>query len=173
MAYQTRSFWVVLALFGCAAHVFGEQISVSKRWATPCPTPVVSGEEICPPVKWCRFRLNNGTLVLPGSIVGHVDEPGEARVFSGNRYVRISKWRPRGLTQRFTPSFIKVFSMAGTTASGVGIETPQTNQGNFLDGLCFWLPIRAYQLLDAKGNVIDNVKGTRTDCVQSQLTYKP
>lgn len=134
--------------------------SVVVRAQSPgCPTP---GRN-------CLFRLVNNALVKDGVIVGHVDSSGEARVFNGIRYVPISRWSPPGLLQKFSPSFIKVFQLVGTPRSTVGFETPQQNQLDFLDGLCFFLPLETYQVLDANGNVIDNVRGGRSDCIASRI----
>lgn len=128
--------------------------------------------------KWCRFYFNTnkvylvgkkndaaftGPIKLKGEDIGHIDETGEAHlVFPHINYfgIPISKYKRIGLKQSFSPSFFKsynVYTTAGGPAlSGVGHETPQQNQANFLKWKCWALPIRAYQVLDKNGNVVAN-----------------
>jgi hypothetical protein len=99
----------------------------------------------------------------PTVIVGHVDETGEALLAATAGTVPISQYAPAGLRQRFPPSFWKAYGLpvqpGGTDLSGVGHETPQQNQADFLAGSCFVLPLREYQVLNrVGGSVIANVR---------------
>lgn len=85
-------------------------------------------------------------------LVGTIDESGEAILLKGDEPTKISELQ--GPAQSFSPSFFKTFSVSNGQHSGVGHEVAQTNQANFLDGMCWALPIRAYQVLDKSGNVI-------------------
>lgn len=140
----------------------------------------------------CRFRFCDGRskFRLPAKadraftgkicslygkpIVGHVDSTGEARVVLPYRkVVKISKWSPYGLKQKFSPSFFKSYNVHSyaygkkIAFSGIGHETAQQNQAKFLGKKCFFVPLTAYQVLDKKGNVIDNKHPTNpyVDCV--------
>jgi hypothetical protein len=139
----------------------------------------------------CKFTFcpNQGPLslgqpdkALTGAIcdkyghiyVGHVDSTGEAYVehYYGAK-TPISLYQPQGLRQAFSPSFWKSYGFdyyhgKRVDLSGVGHETPQQNQADFLHGKCFILPLTAYQVLDSQyGNVIDNKHPTDpfVDCV--------
>lgn len=140
----------------------------------------------------CRFRFCDGKskFYLPAKpdraftgkicsiygkpIVGHVDSTGEARVvLRHGKTVPISKWHPWGLKQKFSPSFFKSYNVKSYFKgkklyfSGIGHETPQQNQKNFLSRRCFFVPLTAYQVLDHKGNVVDNrhPRNPYVDCV--------
>uniref|UniRef100_A0A7S1XH88 VWFA domain-containing protein n=1 Tax=Compsopogon caeruleus TaxID=31354 RepID=A0A7S1XH88_9RHOD len=135
-----------------------------------CPPP------ICPKSNFCRFRLTpQGIIVRKGKsfIVGVVGGSREASVRVGGSFVKISQWTPQGLAQRFSPSFFKTFSTVfPSMRSGVGYETPQRNQADFLDMSCVRLPFAAYQKLDSSGNVIDNVNTEDPrDCVDFQVEF--
>lgn len=132
----------------------------------------------------CRFRFCDGKnaflvgvqadVAFTGRIcskfgvkVGRVDRTGEAYLFKKKplAFIRISQYKPDGLEQNFSPSFFKSYNVDG--GSGIGHEVPQTNQADFLNGKCFFVPIKAYQVLNDKGNVVDNVHPTNPfrDCV--------
>lgn len=109
--------------------------------------------------------------------VGHVDSTGEAYIRDNYQYIPISQYAPDGLQQRFSPSFFKSYGIYdyGKDLSGIGHETPQTNQVQYLNNLCVSVPLTAYQVLDRPyGNVIDNrhPSDRYTDCV-SFTTYVP
>jgi hypothetical protein len=107
--------------------------------------------------------------------VGHVDATAEAYVVAGGANVKISQWAPGGLSQPFAGSFFKSFSVDGTVyagdLSGVGHEVAQGNQAGYLDGQCFFLPLRSYQVLGDGGAVVDNIHPTDDfkDCVAFQV----
>lgn len=144
----------------------------------------------------CRFRFCDNSKVLRlgshadlaltssicdkrGNHIGVIGNTGEARLVRTNRrgftvFRKISKWQPRGLKQRFSPSFFKSYSIRVAAYrtnkygkqekyyiykpySGVGRENFQQNQKSFLKRKCFALPIRAWQVLDGKKNVVRNV----------------
>lgn len=74
------------------------------------------------------------------------------------KFTPISHYHPRGLMQRFSPSFFKIYAIPRYYKfSGVGHEVPQKNQAHFLDRKCWILPIKAYQMLGDKHNVVDNL----------------
>ena len=132
--------------------------------------------------------------------LGTVDESGEALIVSkyyGKPAVRISKFHPYGLKQKFSPSFFKTFSVKGYYKtkygkkyyspklnhgkytphkySSVGRETSQQGQIEFLHNKCVILPFAKYQVLDKYGrNVIDNVntKKVYKDCVAFKVVSK-
>ena len=127
----------------------------------------------------CRFRFcDNKTVFKVGKyndrsftsaicsrysnkIVGHVDSTGEAYLIGKYYYATpISKYCPYDLKQKFSPSFFKSFNVnkyyGYTQLSGVGHETPQQNQAQFLHNKCWALPLTAYQVLGKHGYVIDN-----------------
>eukprot|EP00181_Compsopogon_caeruleus_P000402 CAMPEP_0184678558 /NCGR_PEP_ID=MMETSP0312-20130426/1305_1 /TAXON_ID=31354 /ORGANISM="Compsopogon coeruleus, Strain SAG 36.94" /LENGTH=377 /DNA_ID=CAMNT_0027127377 /DNA_START=372 /DNA_END=1505 /DNA_ORIENTATION=- len=137
-----------------------------------CPTP-----SPCPTTN-CRFALSSGgTIVRKGGIfiTGVVGGTREAKIrdSTSGTYIPISQWSPPGLRQRFSPSFFKTFAtVKPTMRSGVGYETPQQNQAEFLDYSCVILPFAAYQILDAAGNVINNVNtNDPLDCVSFQTDF--
>ncbi len=126
----------------------------------------------------CRFRFCDGEtefkvgveadVAFTGPIckkyrekIGHIDETGEALVVKKDtrKFIPISKWEPDGLEQNFSPSFFKAYGVNGkkTDPSGIGHEVPQKNQADFLDGVCFIVPINSYQVLDGEGDVVENV----------------
>lgn len=138
----------------------------------------------------CRFRFCGGasTFKVPstphqaftpgicdasGARVGVVGGSGEALfVASGGDVTPISEWRPVGLRQPFSPSFLKTNTLQAVSNiarySGVGAETAQQNQGAFLKGRCFALPLRAWQLIGNDGVVEDNIftrHDNTNDCV--------
>ncbi len=92
-----------------------------------------------------------------------VDSTFESFVLLRDGPVRISDWGPDGLKQPFSPRFFKTYTIFPRKGRrhpyrpGVGHEAPQQNQVDFLDRQCFIRPIAAYQVLDRKGNVIENV----------------
>lgn len=132
-------------------------------------TPVAPGSNVCDFV-FCDgtsdFTVGKSVDVAftgkichkDGTIIGTVDESGEAYLEDGTR---ISKYSPTGLTQNFSPSFFKTASIKSTkyVHSGVSHETPQQNQGQFLDGKLWTLPIESYQVLNSKGQVTDELSG--------------
>jgi len=86
-----------------------------------------------------------------GPLLGHVASTGESCVIpkGDSKPYRISLFRPEGLRQSFSPSVFKSFEYEYYhAASGIGRETLQANQAQFLDGLCVITPLTAYQLLD-------------------------
>ena len=98
-----------------------------------------------------------------GTRIGVVGETGEAWVLGLHKFVPISKWRPSGLKQRFSPSFFKSYARLRrskygyfSSVSGVGHEKPQQNQLKFLNNKCFVLPIKAYQIIEGAKKVIVN-----------------
>lgn len=135
----------------------------------------------------CRFRFCDGSssfkvgrndVALTGPIclksrvrVGIVNT-GEARILHP-RTLPISHWYPKGLKQRFSPSFFKAYNVRvyfhgrWVLRSGVGHEKPQQNQALFLNKKCWALPITAYQVLDNRGYVIDNKhpRNPLVDCI--------
>lgn len=140
----------------------------------------------------CRFRFCNGKskFYLPAKpdraftgkicsrwgnrVIGHVDSTGEARVVLRHRKtVRISKWHPWGLKQKFSSSFFKSYNVhryykgRKIAFSGIGHEVPQQNQRRFLKNRCFFVPLTAYQVLNRKGNVVANrhPRNAHRDCV--------
>eukprot|EP00181_Compsopogon_caeruleus_P006324 CAMPEP_0184688306 /NCGR_PEP_ID=MMETSP0312-20130426/29389_1 /TAXON_ID=31354 /ORGANISM="Compsopogon coeruleus, Strain SAG 36.94" /LENGTH=349 /DNA_ID=CAMNT_0027145313 /DNA_START=45 /DNA_END=1097 /DNA_ORIENTATION=+ len=138
--------------------------------AAMCPPPV------CPKTNFCRFSLTPGGIIVRkgGSfIVGVVGGSREASVRVGSSYIPISQWSPPGLAQHFSSSFFKTYSTVyPSMRSGVGYETAQQNQGNFLDMACVRLPFAAYQILDTNGNVISNINtNDPRDCVDFQVDF--
>ncbi len=106
-------------------------------------------------------------------VVGVVGSTGEAYVMEDWKKTLISNYSPYGLAQNFSPSFFKTFALDRVQRSGVGHETPQQNQLNYLDNKCIVLPLTAYQKLDKYGHVIDNVhpRGRPfVDCVAFRTT---
>lgn len=70
-----------------------------------------------------------------GTRIGHVDSTGEAYVYRYYKFIRISKWHPYGLKQKFSPSFFKSYTIRQYRGkklylSGIGHETPQQNQAH-------------------------------------------
>jgi len=138
-------------------------------------------QAICPPPKcpssgYCRFRLTTGGVIQRKGntfIVGVVGGSREASILDEGSFVRISQWSPPGLKQNFSPSFFKTFALAvPSMRSGVGYETPQQNQKEFIDLACVRLPFAAYQILNTAGFVIDNVNTNNPrDCVEFQADF--
>eukprot|EP00180_Rhodochaete_pulchella_P000126 Plantae.Rhodophyta-Rhodochaete_pulchella.ctg10798.p1 GENE.Plantae.Rhodophyta-Rhodochaete_pulchella.ctg10798~~Plantae.Rhodophyta-Rhodochaete_pulchella.ctg10798.p1 ORF type:complete len:208 (+),score=18.18 Plantae.Rhodophyta-Rhodochaete_pulchella.ctg10798:628-1251(+) len=94
---------------------------------------------------YCRFKFCDGQEAFligapeisltdaichkRGRSIGLVSETGEAQVSRGRRPLKdISRYRPNGLSQRFSPSFFKSYTRPVTGTSGVGHETPRGNQ---------------------------------------------
>ena len=99
--------------------------------------------------------------------IGSVDSTKEALVRRKFFLQRISRFNPPGLLQNYSPSFFKSYRIPFSKFSGVGHETPQQNQADFISFKCIILPLERYQILDKKHNVIDNVSGKNplVDCV--------
>lgn len=117
--------------------------------------------------------------------VGIVGQTGEAYVVEYTRVghgtsEKISEWHPHGLLQNFSPHFFKSFAISHEKhSSGIGHETPQQNQEKFLDGKCFTLGLRAYQVIEKSNyghdwNVVKNVQTVygdpKVDCVAFKTT---
>jgi hypothetical protein len=161
---------VLPVLFAVAALVAAASGSVSRQAAPPASGCFTScAFTFCP----YQASITPGTPDRPLSgaicsrdptvVVGHVDETGEALLATPAGTVPISQYAPAGLRQRFPPSFWKAYGLpvqpGGTDLSGVGHETPQQNQADFLAGSCFVLPLREYQVLNrVGGSVIANVR---------------
>eukprot|EP00179_Madagascaria_erythrocladioides_P021383 CAMPEP_0198336492 /NCGR_PEP_ID=MMETSP1450-20131203/21019_1 /TAXON_ID=753684 ORGANISM="Madagascaria erythrocladiodes, Strain CCMP3234" /NCGR_SAMPLE_ID=MMETSP1450 /ASSEMBLY_ACC=CAM_ASM_001115 /LENGTH=382 /DNA_ID=CAMNT_0044041231 /DNA_START=178 /DNA_END=1326 /DNA_ORIENTATION=+ len=114
-------------------------------------------------------------------IVGHIDATGEALVSEGNGFTPISAFDPAPrngveLLQSFPSSFFKSFTTfcfecGNVEKSGIGHETPQRNQIDYLDGLCVVVPIWAYQRLDNDGLVLENFAPREDEaCVAFSVT---
>lgn len=91
--------------------------------------------------------------------------------------MKISEWHPPGLHQKFSPSFFKSFSLPHKHHnSGIGHETPQQNQLNFLDGKYFTVTLEAYQVLKknnhGKWNVYKNVHTQESDYMRDCVAFK-
>eukprot|EP00181_Compsopogon_caeruleus_P003254 CAMPEP_0184685160 /NCGR_PEP_ID=MMETSP0312-20130426/17911_1 /TAXON_ID=31354 /ORGANISM="Compsopogon coeruleus, Strain SAG 36.94" /LENGTH=346 /DNA_ID=CAMNT_0027138981 /DNA_START=48 /DNA_END=1088 /DNA_ORIENTATION=- len=135
-----------------------------------CPEPK------CPASAYCRFRLTSGGIIQRKDnsfIVGVVGGSREASILVGGSFVRISQWSPAGLRQNFSPSFFKTFALAvPSMRSGVGYETAQQNQNEFIDLACVRLPFAAYQIINTAGFVIDNVNtNDPRECVEFQANF--
>ncbi len=98
--------------------------------------------------------------------IGSVDQTGEAYL-DGYHRIPISKWKPYGLKQSYTPSFFKAYTKYGKNESGVGHEVPQQNQAHFLSNKCWILPLKAYQVWNKKtgGWVEKYGKNPYVDCI--------
>lgn len=131
--------------------------------------------------------------------LGTVDSSGESLIKTDkNRiwpFTKISQFKPKGLRQSFSPSFLKTYSVPGYyytnkfgkhffdpkrtrgkyiphKYSAVGRETSQQGQLKFLRRQCIILPFTKFQLLDKYGrHVIKNVhsKDYLKDCVAFTL----
>lgn len=101
-----------------------------------------------------------------GVKIGSVDQTGEAYL-DGYHRIPISKWKPYGLKQSYTPSFFKAYTKYGKNVSGVGHEVPQQNQAHFLNNKCWILPLKAYQVWNKKtgGWVEKYGKNPYVDCI--------
>ncbi len=102
--------------------------------------------------------------------VGVIGKSGEAHIVLGdkNRFIPISKWNPPGLRLPFSPSFFKTFPLLSPNfLSGVGRETYQSEYHRLLlDRRCFILPLKAWQVLDQRGNVLANKRSDYWhDCI--------
>jgi len=106
--------------------------------------------------KICR---NDGTLI------GTIDESGEAWLEGGTP---ISKYSPPGLAQKFSPNFFRTAPIKATkyVYSGIAHQLPQLNQGKFLNGKTWILPVKAYQVLNRKGDVTAELVGGKYDCIK-------
>lgn len=112
-----------------------------------------------------------------GTRIGHVDSTGEAFIFYKHNFARISEWYPHGLKQNFSPSFFKSFGIYkrygnSVDLSGIGHETPQQNQVHFLHKKCFVVPLTAYQILNEKGHVVDNLHPKRDRALYDCVAFK-
>lgn len=114
--------------------------------------------------------------------VGIVGQTGEAYKVDYNNHgqgkaVKISDWHPYGLHQKFSASFFKSYTLPHQHhSSGIGHETPQQNQAKFLNGQCFTVPLKAYQVLkkDYHGhwNVEKNVHTDESDYMHDCVAFK-
>ena len=100
----------------------------------------------------CLYNSREDRCECTVTPIGHIDESDQAYFVpnggTGTPQL-ISKWRPAGLIQPFSPSFFKAFPVGSDgSKSGVGHERPQGNQANFLgNNRCFIMPIRTYQTI--------------------------
>lgn len=139
---------------------------------TPVPVPTVGPGGIPIPTSSPTPSVGAGGAVPAECTIGSVDNVLEAYVLSGGSFIPISQFS--GPEQPFTPSFFKTASATGADGSygsGVSHETPQTDQVNFLDGLCVVLPLGKWQQYGPGGQVLNLVNnGTFTDCVAFTAT---
>ncbi len=116
----------------------------------------------CKSICQVRFCDNNNTITLdtpdrPLSSplcdgphrLRNTLQAGEALVFG----MRISRYSPPGLLQRFTPTFFKLYhNYTGTLA--IGHETAQQNQLYFARNLCVVLPLTGGHCVSFRANVL-------------------
>jgi len=109
-----------------------------------------------------------GPICRDGVLIGHVDSAGEALV---DGVTPISQWTPTGLLQKFPSSFFKPYGIYtfDYEVSGIGHETPQRNQADFIPGHCYELPLVSYQVLNADYTVLNNFGGNPSDCISFSL----
>lgn len=110
-----------------------------------------------------------------GERIGSIDQTGEAyRAYYFLPPRRISKWKPYGLKQSFSPSFFKSYTKRGKNASGVGHEVAQQNQADYLHKKRWILPLKAYQVWNKKtgGWVEKYGKNPFVDCIAFRTRTK-
>ncbi len=98
---------------------------------------------------------------------------GEALIRRHGRLIPISQWAPNGLTQKFSKHFFKtapekmmMFEDTSTTSkgswkvmpmSGIQHEVMQGNQGDYVLGKCFVLPLNNWQYVNKDKIVQTNI----------------
>lgn len=165
-----------------------------------CVTVFVDTEAACGTI--CKFRLcrpdgteNNlrpkgGRILLRapntslspficrkfpgGRTLGRIRTTGEAIISNGFSPVRISKWRPKGLSKKFSKKYFKLVNILYLGGKqGIGRIESMANQEDFLDDKCVQLPITSYDILD-KGKVFRTVSTTDAkDCVSFTTRTAP
>lgn len=161
-------------ILGCLSRGAVEATCYSSCRFTFCPSVYNNAFNIDQPDKSFTTAICDASR---STVIGHVDSTGEAYVYDHREFVRISEYKPDGLQQSFSPSFFKSYGIHdyGKDLSGIGHETPQANQMEFLNNLCVLVPLTAYQVLDRPyGNVVENRHPSTpfVDCV-SFTTYVP
>lgn len=114
-------------------------------------------------------ELSFGSVCRQGRNIGFVRSTGEAILeFRSGNDTRISQWRPKGLTPRFSKTFFKLGRDKTLKKSGILSAKPRGRQQKFLDNLCVKLPIRSYEIVEPRSGRVKQVvktKGEDTDCL--------
>jgi len=134
----------------------------------------------------CDFRFQGLNFLPTFNINGPADRSFTPRIVSTRRDEILGVLNTNGITpefifnnfqvrpitlfgdQRFTPTAFKPFSIPGTSGSGVGHETFQSNQLEVARGMCVRVFFTSYQVLFRNGNVrsnMNNVPRSRNSCV--------
>lgn len=97
-----------------------------------------------------------------GRTLGRIRSTGEAIISN----VRISKWRPNGLSKKFSRKYFKLVNILYLGGKqGIGRIQSSGNQEDFLDEKCGILPIISYDIVE-NGKIFRTVSTTDAkDCV--------
>lgn len=104
--------------------------------------------------------------------IGIVGRSGETRVIVNGKPVPISQWHPVGLQQTFNATFFKTFIIEPEgNISGVGHETVHRNQKDFLNNVCFVLPLEMYVDLNQFDTPIANVFPSKEEPMKNCVAF--
>lgn len=127
----------------------------------------------------CRFALcsrnqinffgapNTGTfptICRRNENIGQILRVGESFVQLPGGNVRISQWRPEGLTPNFPRKFFFPTRIPGEENSGLAKRRSRGTQHGFTQERCFELPILEYERI-VNGTVVRKMAGKRQDCL--------
>lgn len=111
----------------------------------------------------------------PKKRLGKILRTGEAIIrTAGQPSIPISKWRPKGLSRKFSKSFFRLADIPFSRDSqGIVRSTGKGNYYNFLNGVCVILPIQSYEIIKGRKNKTRTIsKSSRKDCI-SFVTETP
>lgn len=110
-----------------------------------------------------------------GRSLGRVRSTGEAIISGKFPPVAISKWRPAGLSPKFSKRYFKLINILYLGGlQGIGRIQPKGNQEDFLDDKCVVLPITTYDIVDGSGKVFRTISSTGPkDCVAVKTRVQP
>lgn len=130
----------------------------------------------------CRFSFCRGRQVnrflAPNKVstplicrnnqdIAAILEIGENLVVpEGEEPIRISQWRPEGLTKPFKKKFFKPLPIPGQENYGLARSVSRGNQNDFTDNRCFIIPIQKYEFVRSNGKIrIVETSDPERDCL--------
>lgn len=103
-------------------------------------------------------------ICLVGDDMGFVRKTGEASLELPSGDTLISKWKPAGLTKKFSKKFFKAGKVKALGRSSPTRGAAKGNQWSFIDEKCVKLPILQYEIRKPTFKIV-NTPGGPTDCV--------
>lgn len=151
-------------------------------FATLCVLGLAHGQMITAcrkAYRGCDFRFSSSKYLPTFSLKGKPDTPFTSTIVSKSKATMIGILNTNITVQfvfmkgafditsyanpNFTPYHFKPFPVKKTKMSGIGHQTFTGNQMKTAKGKCVRIYFSAYQVLNSKGNVVDNVNDVMMD----------